>query len=84
MTSQIQQVSQEEHASERLVYPVWWCRPPGRYGAYLWGGVLVLLGAVWLLYNLGWISDFWDEVLLPVIVIGLGLFYLSEAMRAQL
>lgn len=66
---------------ERYYYPVCGCWPGGdsRFGVSLLGGILVLAGGVWMLYNLNLISDLFLDVFWPLVMIGIGLSYLGWA-----
>lgn len=74
------QVKEEGPVEERH-YVAWCCCPRGRFGATLFGGVLVLAGGAWLLDNLGLLPVGWSGVFWPLLLIGFGVSYLVWGTR---
>ncbi|MFQ6114157.1 MAG: LiaI-LiaF-like domain-containing protein [bacterium] len=76
----------EENKTERVIYErhFGWCccAPIGRLGVLFWGFALMIVGFVWLLSNYGLIPGDWWRVLFPLLLIGLGFFYLLSTREA--
>lgn len=64
---------------ERGYYPICACGPVSTFGTYLWGGLLVLFGGVWLFDNLNLLPAILLDVFWPLVLIGIGLLYLGRA-----
>lgn len=77
--------TQEESEREvhHHVYGCPCCGPTGRWGAIFWGWALAAVGGVWLLSNLGVITEDWWEVVIPILIIGWGVATLLSARRPR-
>lgn len=51
---------------------MWWGRP-----SYLWGGLLIVLGVLAVLANLGYLSNISWHVIWPLLLIGLGVWLIA-------
>ncbi len=61
-----------------------WYGPWGWWGGgWFWGAVLVLLGAYWLLQNLGYLSWLRGDVLWPLVIILLGVYLIVRRGRGS-
>lgn len=60
------------------------CWPPGRSGWLFCGSALILVGAVWLASNLGWVTEDWWSLVLPVLLAGWGIAILAHERRPNL
>ncbi len=49
------------------------CGAMGRWGPIFWGLMLVLVGVVWLLSNLGILPENWWGVVFPLLLIAWGI-----------
>lgn len=69
---EIKDLKKEEQ--QRQSYPLCCCWPASDSGLEFWGLILVVIGGLWLLSNLGITA----VIIWPLFFIGLGLFYLGQ------
>ncbi len=70
-----------ESRPQETRYIAWCCCPSGRFGANLFGALLIVGGGAWLLHNLGVLPGGWEEVFWPALLIGVGVAYLFWGRR---
>jgi len=81
MTTEFGKRNQLEDGELR-VYPVCWYWPESRtpYGISVWGGVLVVVGGIWLLSTLELLPRLVQDSLGPIVVILIGIAYLINTV----
>ena len=69
-----------------IIYPLCWCGlgPTGITGTIFFGAILAVIGGIWFLVNLGFITEAMLDLVWPLVLVGVGLSYLGWALRARL
>lgn len=75
-----QRITNEQLEKNKRYITNFWCScdPPNLYWAVIWGGILILSGAGWLLFNFNLLPALFLDVLGPLVIIVIGIAYLGR------
>ena len=84
MTTEAERDERTPSMDERY-YPTCWCwiGQPTPYWVVVFGGILTIIGGIWLLTNLGILPRLLENALGPGIVILIGLAYLVNGLALR-